>query len=109
MHGCSVDVEEVFEDGSAPDEALLPGEDPFIEKRFPAISSGAGEKHVVGVDDIEGACVGSIICGCAVGRGGVGTFGEACHDAVVVVVRMMVGGVVVSFSQSCFVVVTGKA
>ena len=65
---------------------------------LPANASGAGDQSVIAVDDVEWSSVGSEVSGCAVVRGSVGFLGEAGHNAVVVVVWAVVGGVVVGLS-----------
>ena len=65
---------------------------------LPANAGGAGDQSVIAVDDVEWSSVGCEVGGCAVVRGSVGFLGEAGHNAAVVVVWVVVGGVVVGLS-----------
>ena len=65
---------------------MLPRKDPFGQNAFPAVAGGAGDESIVGVDYVEGASVCGFVCRCAIGCSSVRCFGQACHDAVIVVV-----------------------
>jgi hypothetical protein len=109
MHGGSVHIQQVFQDGAAPDKALLSRKHPLVQYRLPAESRGAGDEAIVSIDDVEWACVSGCVSGCAFRSGGVCFLGQARHSAVVVVMWVMISNVVICVGQKGFKIVLRKA
>ena len=82
---------------------MLAGEYPRVEDALPTKSCGASNHSVVCIDYAERASAGGVISWDSISCCRMWLFGQASHDAVVVMVGVFITDIVVCFCKECLV------